>query len=113
MLRRMRFSFARPVVFQAPVFGVTAGGPAQGSFEGTGIQRTYSAGLNYDRIFSSTLIMELRLGAAHYHNEAQNADYGTNSSQALGIPYGTVGSRLNRARKKIRNALGQEGHIDE
>ncbi len=71
-----RFSFSRPVVYQAPVFGVTAGGPAQGNFEGTGIQRTYSAGLNYDRIFSSTLIMELRIGAAHYHNEAQPSDYG-------------------------------------
>ena len=34
-------------------------------------------------------------------------------SQALGIPYGTVGSRLNRARRKIRTALGQEGDIDE
>jgi RNA polymerase sigma factor (sigma-70 family) len=34
-------------------------------------------------------------------------------SQALGIPYGTVGSRLNRARKKIRTTLGQEGQIDE
>jgi RNA polymerase sigma factor (sigma-70 family) len=34
-------------------------------------------------------------------------------SQALGIPYGTVGSRLNRARRKIRTALGQEGQIDE
>ena len=34
-------------------------------------------------------------------------------SQALGIPYGTVGSRLNRARKRIRTALGQEGQIDE
>jgi RNA polymerase sigma factor (sigma-70 family) len=34
-------------------------------------------------------------------------------SQALGIPYGTVGSRLNRARKKIRTALGREGQIDE
>ena len=34
-------------------------------------------------------------------------------SQALGIPYGTVGSRLNRARRKIRAALGQEGQIDE
>ncbi|MEU7896064.1 RNA polymerase sigma factor [Nonomuraea sp. NPDC049152] len=27
-------------------------------------------------------------------------------STALGIPYGTVGSRLNRARKKLRKALG-------
>jgi RNA polymerase sigma-70 factor (ECF subfamily) len=34
-------------------------------------------------------------------------------SQALGIPYGTVGSRLNRARKKIRTAVGQEGQVDE
>jgi len=34
-------------------------------------------------------------------------------SQALAIPYGTVGSRLNRARKKVRAALGQEGQIDE
>ena len=34
-------------------------------------------------------------------------------SQALGIPYGTVGSRLNRARKKIRTALGQGGPTDE
>ena len=34
-------------------------------------------------------------------------------SRALGIPYGTVGSRLNRARRKIRAALGQEGQRDE
>ena len=27
-------------------------------------------------------------------------------AQALGIPYGTVGSRLNRARKRLREALG-------
>jgi RNA polymerase sigma factor (sigma-70 family) len=33
-------------------------------------------------------------------------------SQALGIPHGTVGSRLYRARKKIRATLGQEGQID-
>lgn len=33
-------------------------------------------------------------------------------SQALGIPHGTVGSRLNRARKKIRATLDQEGQID-
>jgi RNA polymerase sigma factor (sigma-70 family) len=31
-------------------------------------------------------------------------------AQALGIPYGTVGSRLNRARRKVRSALGEEGH---
>ena len=31
-------------------------------------------------------------------------------AQALGIPYGTVGSRLSRARGKIRSALGEESH---
>ena len=29
-------------------------------------------------------------------------------AQALGIPYGTVGSRLNRARKKVRMMLGED-----
>ena len=50
-----RFSYARPVIYQAPIFGL-AGGWAQGAFEGTGIQKTYSAGINYNRIFSPTLI---------------------------------------------------------
>src|ERR1035438_4204214 len=31
-----RFSFQRPVVYQAPIFGM-AGGDANGAFEGTGI----------------------------------------------------------------------------
>ena len=35
-----RFSFSRPVIFQAPLFG-NAGGAAQGAFEGTGTQKTY------------------------------------------------------------------------
>jgi hypothetical protein len=80
-----RFSFGRPVIYQAPIFGA-AGGFAQGAFEGTGIQKTYSAGINYNRIFSPTLIAEFRVGAAHYHNDALNADYGTTASQNVGIP---------------------------
>jgi RNA polymerase sigma factor (sigma-70 family) len=31
-------------------------------------------------------------------------------AQALGIPYGTVGSRLSRARVKVRSALEEESH---
>ena len=97
-----RFSFARPVTFQGPIFGA-AGGPAQGAFEGTGIQKTYSAGLNYNRVVSNTLVTELRLGIAHYNNVAQNSDFGTKASEALGIPgvnidqysSGIVGINLN------------------
>ena len=80
-----RMSFQRPVVFQAPAFGA-AGGAAAGAFAGTGVQKTYSAGINYTRVFSPTLVSELRAGVAHYNNVAQQTDYGTKASEALGIP---------------------------
>jgi Carboxypeptidase regulatory-like domain/TonB dependent receptor len=80
-----RFDFQRPVVYQAPIFGA-AGGPAQGAFEATGIQKTYSAGLNYDHIFSAGLIAEFRAGFSHYHNDAQQSDYGTTAASNIGIP---------------------------
>lgn len=80
-----RFSFQRPVIYQAPIFG-PAGGDANGAFEGTGVQKTYSSGINWDHIFSPTLLNEFRVGVAHYNNVAQPSDYGTNASTALGIP---------------------------
>jgi hypothetical protein len=80
-----RFSYQRPSILQAPIFGL-AGGPAQGNFEGSGLQSTYSIGLNYNRFFSNTLVAEFRVGAGWYHNEAHNTDFGTNTSQTLGIP---------------------------
>jgi hypothetical protein len=80
-----RFSFQRPQILQAPIFGI-AGGPAQGNFEGSGIQNTYSTGVNYNRFFSNSLVAEFRVGVAWYHNEAHNTDFGTKTSQSLGIP---------------------------
>jgi len=80
-----RFSYSRPVTYQAPIFGL-AGGFAQGAFQGTSIQKTYSTGINYNRIFSPTLIGEFRVGVAHYHNDALNSDYGTTASKDVGIP---------------------------
>jgi hypothetical protein len=81
-----RFSFARPVVFQAPIFGDVAGGFAQGAFQGQSIQKTYSTGINYNRVFSNTLIAEFRAGVAHYHNDAHPSDYGMKTAEELGIP---------------------------
>jgi len=80
-----RFSFSRPVIYQAPIFG-TFGGPAQGAFEGTGIQKTYSSGINYNHIFSATFLTEFRIGVAHFHNDALQSDYGTTDSTDIGIP---------------------------
>ena len=41
------------------------GGPAQSAFEANGVQKTYSTGLNYNRIVSPTLLTEIRIGVAH------------------------------------------------
>jgi hypothetical protein len=80
-----RFSFQKPVVYQAPIFG-PAGGDANGAFEGTGIQKTYSSGINWTHLFTPNLLNEFRFGVAHYHNTAQESDYGSNDSTNLGIP---------------------------
>jgi hypothetical protein len=87
---RFRFSFGRPVSYQAPEFG-DAGGPAQTNFEGTGTQKTYSAGIGYNRILTPTLLTEVRVGLSHYHNQAVESDYGKNDTTALGIPGVNVG----------------------
>jgi len=84
---RLAFRFSRAVqkVFQSPAFG-TAGGPANGGFQGTGTQNEESGAINYTRIFSPTLVMETRAGINHYRNIAQQSDYGTDASAKLGIP---------------------------
>jgi hypothetical protein len=80
-----RFSFQKFTITDPPSFG-QAGGPHGGGFQGAGIQKTYVPGVNWDRIFSSTLIMELRVGVERYRNDAQQSDYGKNDSQTIGIP---------------------------
>ena len=82
-----RFSYSKPVIFQAPLFGTQVGGDGPGgAFMGTGSQKTYVSGLNYDRIVSSTLVTEVRLAVSHYHNEAVPSDYGSNDATNIGIP---------------------------
>jgi hypothetical protein len=81
-----RISFSKPVVFQAPLFGQAGGDGPGGAFMGTGIQRTYSGGLDYTHIIGPTLVADLRLGVSYYNNIAQNTDYGVNDSTAIGVP---------------------------
>ena len=56
-----RFSFSRPVIFQAPLFGIAGGDGAGERSWAPGTQKTYSSGLNYDRIVSPTLVADVRL----------------------------------------------------
>ena len=74
------------MIYQAPLFP-TAGGPGPGgAFMGTGLQRTYSGGLNYDHIFSPTRVANVRVGVSYCNNTAQGSDYGQNDSTALCVP---------------------------
>ena len=81
-----RYSWQRVNTFQAPAFGSFLGGPAGGGFQGTGIQTSYSTGVNYDHIFSPSFFTEARVGVAHLRNNAQPNDYGSNDATTLGIP---------------------------
>ena len=64
----------------------TDGQAGKNGFEGSGWERSYSGGANYDQIFSATLVAEFRVGAAHFHQVAQESDYGTTDSTNIGIP---------------------------
>lgn len=81
-----RFSFSWPIVYQAPIFGPEVGGNANGAFQGTGSQKTYSGGLNYNHVFSPTFLTEVRAGVAYYHSTATPSDYGSDDATKIGIP---------------------------
>ena len=85
---RFAFRFSRAVqnVNEQPVFGVTAGGPGQGGFQGTGIQHQQGGALNHTHAFSGTFLVETRVGINNYRNVARNADFGSKSGDAFGIP---------------------------
>ncbi len=84
----VRLSYSRPVTTDASVYGIYGGprGVGGAGFEGTGIQNTYSGAINYDHIFSPTLITEARFGVNRYRNDATQFGYGQNTSDDLGIP---------------------------
>jgi hypothetical protein len=80
-----RYSDQRVDTTQAPAFGA-AGGPANSGFQGTGSNHTYNTAGEYTHAFSLRLLTAVRVGVNHYRNNARQTDYGTNASDAIGIP---------------------------
>lgn len=83
--------YMNPTTSQAPAYGL-AGGPIGGGFQGTGTDKTFSAAINWDHIFSPSLIVQNRIGLNRYHNSAQQNDYGSSASTTIGIPGVNVGA---------------------
>lgn len=87
----IRYSFSRPKTFDASSFG-EVGGPHGGGFQGTGIQNTHNGAINYNRVFTPTLITEVRFGVSRYRNDATQVDYGKNDSLVPGVNIDTFTS---------------------
>ncbi|MGH9657885.1 MAG: TonB-dependent receptor domain-containing protein, partial [Bryobacteraceae bacterium] len=81
----VRYSRSVPTTYDGPAYGA-AGGPHGGGFQGTGTQATHNGAINYNHIFSPTFLTEVRAGVSRYRNDARQVDYGTNASDALGVP---------------------------
>jgi hypothetical protein len=80
-----RLSFQRPVVFDPGPYN-EFGGPANDGFAGTGTNKAFSSAMNWTRVFSSTLVMDVRGGLNYYHNVALSQGEGLKSSTDFGIP---------------------------
>ncbi|MEO5819992.1 MAG: carboxypeptidase regulatory-like domain-containing protein, partial [Vicinamibacteraceae bacterium] len=81
----VRYSFQRPTVFEPGNYGVF-GGPYQGGFIGTGVNKTQSAAGNWTRTLTNTFVMDVRFGVSTYHNTAVSAGTGLNTATEVGIP---------------------------
>jgi Carboxypeptidase regulatory-like domain len=80
-----RYSMQKVVTNVDPLFGM-AGGDTGSGLEGTGSQKSYNTALEYIRVVSPSLVMELRGGIDHYRNVNRQSDYGSDASTQLGIP---------------------------
>ena len=80
-----RISFQRPVVFDPGLYG-EYGGPANDGFAGTGTNKSFSTAANWTRVFSSTMVMDVRGGVNYYHNIAVSQGTGLTTSTDVGIP---------------------------
>ncbi len=83
----VRYSFQRPTVFEPGNYadGVF-GGPYQGGFVGTGVNKTQSVAGNWTRTLTNTFVMDARFGVSTYHNTAVSAGSGLNTATEVGIP---------------------------
>ena len=75
----------RPVVFDPGLFG-QYGGAANGGFAGTGTNKAFSTAGNWTRVFSPTMVMDVRGGVNYYHNVTVTEGNGLTTSTEVGIP---------------------------
>ncbi len=81
-LVNVRYSRQNARTLDPATFGIYGG---LKPFAGTGTNPTQSFGATYNRVWSATLVQEVRFGRTHHHNQAKSEDYGLKTSDELGI----------------------------
>jgi Carboxypeptidase regulatory-like domain len=81
-LVNVRYSSQNARTYDPATFGIYGG---LKPFAGSGTNPTQSVGVTYNRVWSATLVQEVRFGRTHHHNEAISEDYGLKTSEDLGI----------------------------
>ena len=77
-----RYSSQNARTFDPPTFGIFGG---LKPFAGSGTNPTQSIGGTYNRVWSATLVQEIRFGRTHHHNQAISYAHGQNTSEEFGI----------------------------
>ena len=78
----VRYSSQSATTKDPATFGIFGG---LKPFAGTGTNPTQSYGATYNRVWSSTLVQEIRFGRTHHHNQAISEAHGLNTSEEFGI----------------------------
>ena len=78
----VRYSRQNASTFDPATFGIFGG---LKPFAGSGTNPTQSVGATYNRVWSSTLVQEVRFGRTHHHNQAKSEAHGLRTSDEFGI----------------------------
>jgi hypothetical protein len=78
----VRYSAQNARTYDPATFGIFGG---LKPFAGSGTNPTTSVGGTYNRVWSATLVQEIRFGRTHHHNEAISEAHGLNTSEEFGI----------------------------
>lgn len=82
-----RYIYFGSTLFSPPIYGVTAGGPSlQGGVGGNSTGRNQNLSINFNHVFTPTLLFDFRYGYSHYRVQVLQADAGTDLATEVGIP---------------------------
>jgi len=82
-----RYIFFKSDLFSPPIYGLQGGGPSlEGGVGGYSEGRNQNLSLNLNRVFSPTLLLDLRYGYSQYRVTVFQPDRNTDLSTKVGIP---------------------------